>query len=160
MGLPEEKQAKVRFIYAGQDSNEVAAATAELSIICPVEIIGFIPLEELRQIHRRAIANLYIKSNLTFHHKTIEMLSAGRPLICYPHETDEAIEITRSTNVPLLSCNNPEQISEALDQSLKTGQISIEADRGLKEHTWETQAKILEEIFLNVINKTDGAADA
>jgi len=160
IGLPEKKRANACFIYAGQDSDAVAAATMDLSTICRIDIKGFIPLEELRQIHRRAIANLYIKSNLTFHHKTIEMLSAGRPLICYPEETEEAVEISQSTSVPLFSCDSPEQVSEALDQSLNIGLINIQEDGGLKALTWESQAKKLEEIFLNVANKQNDSANA
>jgi len=160
MGLPEKKRANACLVYAGQDSKEVTAATSDLSNICRIDVKGFIPLEELRQIHRRAMANLYIKSNLTFHHKTIEMLSAGRPLICYPQETEEAVEISQSTSVPLFSCDSPEKVSEALDHSLNIGLIDIQEDGGLKALTWESQAKKLEEIFLNVANKPNGTADA
>ena len=160
MELPEEKRTNVCLIYAGQDSDEVATATADLLKICRIDIKRFIPFEELRQIHRHAIANIYIKCNRTFHHKTIEMLSAGRPLICYPQETEEAIEIARSTSVPLLSCDSPEQIPEALDQSLNIGQIDVEEDGGLRELTWESQASKLEEIFLNAMKQSNGEANA
>tara|TARA_B100000315_G_C14586935_1_gene593522 strand:+ start:665 stop:1900 length:1236 start_codon:yes stop_codon:yes gene_type:complete len=159
-GLPDEKRSNACFVYAGQDSEEVAAATSELSKICKIEIKGYIPFEELRQIHRSAIANLYIKSNRTFHHKTVEMLSAGRPLICYPEEAKEAIEISQSTVVPLFSCESPEKISAALDQSLKTGHFDIEDDSGLKKLTWESQSEKLAEILSDTLRKSKGEADA
>ena len=147
------KEAELQFIYAGHDIAEVKAATAELSKCCKVDIKGYLPLEELREIQRNAAANLYIKSDHTFHHKTIEMLSVGRPIICFPGETGEAIEIARTTGVPLHSCSSPHEIATALEQSLNFATIDVTKNTGILGLTWQAQAKKLEQVFQDVLNQ-------
>jgi hypothetical protein len=156
MDLPDDQRARVRLIYAGQDSENVEAATGILLDLCEVDIKGFVSLTELGAIHQSAIANLYIKNSFTFHHKTIEMLSAGRPLICFPEETEEAKNIAGSTQVPLLSCATPEEVTIALNQSMSNGQIDVQDDEGLRNLTWEAQSEKLEKVFKDVLSE-DGS---
>jgi hypothetical protein len=148
------KDAELQFVYAGHDMAEVETATAELSKRCKVDIKGYLPLEELREIQRNATANLYIKNDRTFHHKTIEMLSVGRPIICFPGETGEAIEIAHTTGVPLHSCSSPDEIATALEQSLNFTTIDVKKSTGILGLTWQAQAKKLEHVFQDVLDQT------
>ncbi len=158
--VQEGEISNLQFVYAGHDTAEVKEATGELAKICNVDIKGYLPLNELRLLHQNSIANLYIKSDLTFHHKTIEMLSAGRPLICYSGETKEAIEIAQSTSVPLYSCTASHEISAALVESLKCGEINVTTSPGLKIFTWETQAQKLESMLQDVIKQSENQIHA
>ncbi len=153
IGREEDKPRDVQLVYAGHDTKEVETATAKLSKLCRVDIRGYLPLEELRHLHQTSTANLYIKSNLTFHHKTIEMFSTGRPLICYPGETDEAVEIAQTMKNPFFSCNTSKEIASALEQSLNFNPIEGPAANDLHKFTWESQARELENLFQDVINE-------
>ena len=84
------------------------------------------------------------------------MLSAGRPLICFPEETEEANNIAGSTQVPLLSCATPEEVTIALNQSMSNGQIDVQDDEGLRNLTWEAQSEKLEKVFKDVLSE-DGS---
>ncbi len=151
LGLPKNKRSKVHLNYAGNDNESVNKAAKKLTNLCHLNLLGFISIEELQKVHQNSIANLYIKINRTFHHKAIEILSAGRPVICYPEETDEVIDIANATNIAFHSCSTPEKISEALSQSLSTASNNVHKNENLKQLTWNFQAKKLETLFQDII---------
>ena len=130
-GLTDAEKSKVQITYAGHDTEVVKEVMRELNNFCKINLIGFITIEELRKIHESSIANLYIKIYTTFHHKTIELLSAGRPVVCYPAEIEEAINIAREANVDLYSCSRPEEVARALSESLTTGSIKVSDNKFL-----------------------------
>ena len=158
--LDEQTKADLHLVYAGHDCTEVEQAASMLAGLCKVDIKGYLPIEELREIQQSAIANLYIKNDSTFHHKTIEMLSSGRPLICYPAETEEAIEIAGTTNVPLHSCTSPGEIATALQESLNFIAVEVMNDAGLQNFTWEVQVQKLADLFQNVLDRTENKIHA
>jgi len=149
--LPQEQRSRVTLNYAGNDTKSVARVAKKFKHLCHLNLLGFISIEELQKIHRNSIANLYIKINRTFHHKAIEILSAGRPIICYPEESNEVIDIAKTTNVPLYSCNSLQDISKALSESLNTESKKIKENKALKNLTWNFQAKRLEDLFQNIL---------
>jgi hypothetical protein len=150
-GLPQKERSKVYLKYAGNDTESVKGAAKKLTNLCNLNLLGFISVKELQKVHQTSIANLYIKINRTFHHKAIEILSAGRPVICYPEESNEVINIAKATNIALHSCSSPENISEALSQSLNTASNKVNKNKRLKELTWNFQARKLEALFQNII---------
>jgi len=149
--LPDDKKNKVRLIYAGNDVEVVRKTSFLLNGICQVILRRFLPVAELHTIYRDTIANLYVKSDTTFHHKTIEMLSAGRPIVCYPEESIEAIRIAKSTKIDLYSCKSVQEVSEALSECLITKTRNLRQNEELRNFTWEFQAKKLEHFFLSVV---------
>ena len=150
-GLPQYERSKVCVTYAGNDTALVSRATKKLSNLCRINLLGFISIEELKKIHQISIANLYVKINRGFHHKTIEILSAGRPIICYPKESDEVINIARATNIDLHSCSTPLEISNALSESINTKSNEVGKNKALEELTWNSQAKKLENLFKTIL---------
>ena len=150
-GLTSNERSKVYLTYAGLDTEAVKKATRELNNLCQINLKGFIPVKELQKIHQNSIANMYIKTYRGFHNKTIELLSAGRPIICYPEEIDEAIEIAKGTNITLHSCSTSIEISEALSESLKTQSNKVAENKHLRELTWDFQAKKLENLFKTIL---------
>jgi len=151
-GLSKNQRSKVHLTYAGHDTEAVKTATQKLTKLCKINLKGFIPITELREIHQNSIANMYVKIDSTFHHKTIEMLSAGRPIICYPEENNEAIEIAKTTNITLHSCKSAIEISQALNKSLNTLSNRVAENEKLKELTWDSQAKKLENLFKTILH--------
>jgi len=157
LGLSKKKKSQIKIVYAGNDTAIVKSATARLSKIVSVEFRGYLPIDKLRILQKNSTANLYVKTD-SYHHKLIEMLSIGRPIICFPAETEEAIAITNSTSVPFYSCKTPKEISLALDQSLKKEIVDVANDAGLKNLTWEAQAIKLENLFQNIVDQNNETA--
>ena len=150
-GLPQKERSKVYLTYAGNDTESVDRMTKQLKNLCHLNLLGFISIEELQKIHKNSIANLYIKANRTFHHKAIEILSAGRPIICYPEESSEVINLANATNINFYSCSTPENISQALSESLNTASNKVRENKALRELTWNFQARKLENLFQNIL---------
>ena len=91
--LPEEARASIRFTYAGSDSDavrSVCARTGLLANLCEVEILGYLPLTQLADLCAGASVNAYLWLPSTFHHKLLELLVCGRPVIAFPGEHQEA----------------------------------------------------------------------
>ena len=157
-GLTSNERSKVYLTYAGHDTEVVKKATRELNNLCQINLVGFISVKELQKIHQHSIANMYVKTYSTFHHKTIEMLSAGRPIICYPEENSEAIGIAKATNIDLHSCGTAREISQALSESLNTQSNKVAENEHLRELTWDYQAKKLEYLFLNILQNPEASS--
>ena len=150
--LTEIEKSKVQLTYAGHDAEAVKKVMHQFNNFCHINLIGFIPLEKLKEIHESSIANLYIKIYTTFHHKTIELLSAGRPVICYPSEIEEAINIANRSNVDLHSCNKAEDVAQALSKSLNTSSINVSNNEFLQKLTWHNQSIKLEALFKKILD--------
>ncbi len=149
--LPRENTRDFEFIYCGNDSGIVDETFSELSQFCRITVNGYVPIDQLGKIQNRAFANLYVKSERTFHHKVIELLAAGRPVICYPEEGPEAQKLAEQFGANFHSCGNTDEIITALDQSLKHyPQSNFDPDRGAA-FTWDAQAERLEALILQTI---------
>lgn len=148
--LDEAERGAVRFHYAGDDREQVAAAARRLESLCAVEIAGFIPLAELQRLHRASRINLYMKSWHTFHHKLIELLVAGRPVLAFPGENEEARRIARETGGVLHVCGSESEIVDALEGCRATGDAAGPDREKLAAYGWEAQAVRLSQLFERV----------
>ncbi|MDA0239276.1 MAG: glycosyltransferase [Proteobacteria bacterium] len=138
------------FVYAGSDDAAVRRAAERLADKCKTEYLGFVDLQTLHQLHRDCRVNLYVNSDNCFHHKVLELLAAGRPILCYPAEMPEAMQLAATTGGTLHSCDSPAEVVSAL-QAVKTGS-DARADRSrLRAYAWEAQAEKFAGILHDVV---------
>ncbi|MEE2760953.1 MAG: hypothetical protein VYE18_05865, partial [Pseudomonadota bacterium] len=91
------------------------------------------------------------KSSGTFHHKIVELLTAGRPAICYPEEGAEAKSLAMAMGATLHSAGNREAVGAALGESLER-YPEIRVDReAAATFTWDAQAEKLEALLLKIV---------
>jgi glycosyltransferase involved in cell wall biosynthesis len=135
------------FIYAGGDHARVAAAIGRLGSACRLRVLPTIDPPALARLQAGAAANLYIKGRATpFHHKLIELLAAGRPIICCPAETAEAACIAAAVGGRLYSCADAAALAGAFDAVRAGSGGPISLDRAaLNGYTWAAQAARLED---------------
>lgn len=140
-----------RLIYAGTDHRAVAAAAAAgLDRGWDLTVHGFVPLEQLRRLTEDATANLYVKSDRTFHHKILELVSTGRPALSFPAETAEALGLAAAAGGTLLSCADEDDLTRALDR-LAAGEVFAAATpERLAGFTWPARAEGLVRVFETV----------
>jgi len=148
--LPEGDRASVRLTYAGSDSAAVRLAcdrTGLLKDLCEVEILGYLPLVQLADLCASASVNAYLWLPSTFHHKLLELLACGRPVIVFPGEHEEAIALAETLQGGLHVCHSKQEVTiqvrglwENKDDRRKKP-FKAGSD-GLK---WDCQARILEE---------------
>jgi hypothetical protein len=138
----------VRFIYAGNDHQRVQNGVQNLRSLCEIHIKEFLDIGDLLVAQRHANINAYIRlpSRFHFHHKAIELMAAQRPIICFPKEVDETIEIIRQIGGALYSCGSIEDVSKGFDTAYKN--LDGETNNSiLSEYSWQGQASVLEKIF-------------
>lgn len=139
------------FIYAGGDHVRVLAAARALDGLCRLDIHPWLAPDRLDAVQGTATANLYIKGRTTpFHHKLMELLAAGRPVICHPAESAEARRIAGEVGVPLHSCADGAALRAALASLAPPAGTPppIAVDReALARYTWGTQAATLERVL-------------
>ncbi|NQW00553.1 MAG: hypothetical protein HQ483_12695 [Rhodospirillales bacterium] len=140
----------LRLIYAGNDHLRAEPALRPLAALCSLDIRPFMALAELLAAQRRADLNVYIRwpGPFIFHHKTVELLSAEKPILCYPPENDEACQMVAGVGGVLYSCATQQQIEAALSQAFADRASPAEWDRAaLTAYSWQGQAAVLEEVL-------------
>jgi hypothetical protein len=139
---------KVRFVYAGNDHQRVHAGVQNLSSLCKIDIKKFIDMDDLVVAQKRADINAYIRlpSRFHFHHKSIELMAAQKPIICFPMEVDETIDIIRRVGGVLYSCGTIEDVSMGFDLAYENSNEK-KTNLNLSEYSWQGQATALEKIL-------------
>jgi hypothetical protein len=88
-------------VYMGTDAERVARIATSLGPDCPVEIAGQLPHDQFLERCASMAASMYIASENTFHHKSLELLVLGRPVIAYPGEGAEMKRLAEINRLPL-----------------------------------------------------------
>jgi len=136
----------VRFVYAGV-SEELVKEYTDLAGLCEVETHRHLGLEDLMALCRSAMVNCYIVSRRGFHHKVIELLCCGRPVLSYPGEKDEELELARSVGADFSSCESISDIEAALQRSEDRLEEPRYTDAGLRTFSWEMQGLVVEDVL-------------
>jgi glycosyltransferase involved in cell wall biosynthesis len=133
--------------YAGGDKDILEQAISTLDISMKVNNLGSLSTHNLWERQQNVRMNVYVRNppNL-FHHKLLELLAAGRPVLAYPGETDESQMIAKSVNGLFFACEDENEIHQALDHSLSTA-ISSPDRAALDQYSSQYQADNLSQLF-------------
>ena len=116
-GLSPSDRHALKFVYAGSDHDRVRQALAEVALPCAVEVTPQLSIEELAQRCRVSFANCYLWAEFTFHHKLLELLVSGRPVVSFPGEAAESLRLASLSPTPFASCANAGELLEALTRA-------------------------------------------
>lgn len=138
-----------RVVYYGGDDDRVRAALGVLDGLCRVECRGYRPLPELLAALRRARVSIYVRNpRVLFHHKIFELASCGRPILCLPGESEEAVRLVREVGGRLYSCTGAADVCAALDAVWRAGDVAPAPDLGrLARYTWDAQSAVLARVM-------------
>ncbi|MFT3755264.1 MAG: hypothetical protein QM769_04855 [Pseudoxanthomonas sp.] len=144
--------------YFGGDVDMVRSVAGEMFPELPVRIHGYIPVEALARHCLEAAANAYVAlaSNAGFHHKLLELLATGKPVIAFPEETSESIALAASFGTPLRIASNSLELAVILSQIHQGDSANVgcqRPDNGRKSYSWPDQARILEQVFIEAISR-------
>jgi len=142
--------AGVTFSYAGNDYERVGRIAAQLDGLCELNVQPFQPLDRLRAMQRQADVNIYVSNapNI-FHHKVLELLSSGRPILCMPDDGPEAQSIVTGVGGVLFGCNSVADVAAALDSVASENRPTLNASE-LARYSWQEQARQLEKVFVRM----------
>lgn len=149
-GQPADMAGNISVAYAGADTDMFYAAADPLKGRCAIDSHGLLSLRELHDRQRQAAINLHLHyPPVLFHHKIFELFAAGRPILCYPGESEEVEAIAKQVNAPLYRCRSEAELQDVFDQTLGPnsshgGAVNQEALAGF---SWEEQAVRLEAVF-------------
>ncbi len=149
------ERAEVSLVYAGTDRRRFENASRSLVGLCRLEAHDFLPLAQWRALTLLAHANLYTKTTTTYHHKLIELLSADRPILCFPGEEAEAREVAAALGGTLYSCADRAALHAALDRVWNARHMPPPiADRArMAAYSWARQGKTLEAVLMDAKRK-------
>ena len=71
-------------------------------------------IAEFAALVRASFTNSYLTASFGFHHKLLELLVCGQPLICYPSERAESEALASQTKTLFASCGTEAEMRNAL----------------------------------------------
>ena len=153
--LSSEQRANIMVRYLGGDTKIVADAARESLKSTTIEIKGYLNVEMMAEYCRAAAVNLYIVHPGNFHHKLLELLACGRPLMAYPEETMESRELARQASGVLIEAADTEDVSvelSRLHQSWLDSRDPPSSPDPIRLYSWANQTKMLEEVLADVVS--------
>lgn len=149
--LAQEDRQKVEFVYAGASHRQISDMTASIALPCRVRIEPYLPLGELGRLCQRATVNTYLWTPFGFHHKLLELLACGRPVISFPGEHRESIDLARQIGGDLRPCRNDSELAAALGDIWRDWrQENVDRPTRIDATalTWEAMAQKLERFLV------------
>jgi glycosyltransferase involved in cell wall biosynthesis len=125
---------------------------------------GYRDIGVMAQACRSAALNVYVAHSGTFHHKLLELLSCGRPVMAIPEESDESRWLAARDGGVLIEAADARQIAAGLQQVCHSWRQNAGA-RGCapaadRRYSWQSQARELERVLERVVahqGTTNGA---
>lgn len=150
---PPDERERVEFCYAGSAADIVADVAQSVSLPCRIDIRRYLSLRDLGALCKSAAANCYLWDPSTFHHKLLELLACGRPVIAYPGEHDESIELARRVGGSLSPCEDGAQLRAALEKAWRSWRDGASPAKApdVSEFSWDASAVHLERLMLDII---------
>lgn len=143
----------VEIVYAGADSAKIASALRPVEDLARVQVKGYLPLTELAALCRSATVNAYIWNRQTFHHKLLELLSCGRPVIAFPGETNESRRLAEASGGVLVCPANEDELVHVLRRISDEETVAARPGNGQDLFSWGAQAERLEAVFVEAVRK-------
>ena len=152
-GLHAMERQAIRIVYVGSDARRVTGAlNAGEPWPCAVKVMSQLSIAELAALARGAFANTFLSASFTFHHKLLELLVCGQPLICYPGISDESHALAARCSTSVAFCETPKQLRDGLTtawskRTNRKQEVSVPAWR------WSDFAVNLESFFQRVVQE-------
>ncbi len=144
----------IEFVYAGTQRMLLEAQIVELPPPCRLRIEDQLPLEDLGRLCQSAAVNAYLWAPFGFHHKLLELLACRRPVVSFPGEHEESIELAAEFGGDLRCCRSEEALRDTLSsiwREWRSGE-SANAPSSINVHalTWDAMAEKLEAFLLEM----------
>jgi len=131
--------------YAGNEGTLVEGAAQAAGV--PVRLAGYLGQAELHRLQAEAHANLYIYNpRCLLHHKALELIAQGRPIVVYPDETREVRGLAAEAGVTLFAGADAAALADALDM-IAAAPAGMPPVTGRAAYTWDARAAVLETVL-------------
>lgn len=148
----------ISLTYYGSNTEQFLASTATLQGQVLVKTEGYVAPPVLAAACQSSAGNIYVGHPGTFHHKTLELLACGRPLLVCPSDGDESRRLVARVSGLLLEAATRDEVAAACEilELRWTSEGAGLPNRATQEFSWSNQTKLLEGVFIRVVG--DGAS--
>ena len=137
----------VEFCYAGNEGPVVERISGLLKDFCHRQFLGFMPSDSLAKIQSSVALNMYVyRGSGFFHHKSLELIAAGPPILSYPGESPETRRLASSTGCKLFACESQDQVIDAMN-TVASDKYCPNERSFPSQFTWKSRAKVLEDLL-------------
>lgn len=138
----------VRFVYAGSDYHAVSKVLANLNLSCRQDVWAQLPISELAKLCQHASVNCYLWADFGFHHKLLELLCCGKPVITFPGESEESKRLATQCGTPVFFCDSELSLLKAFSCAFNMVALPLQCP---ENWSWEGMAAGLEAFFFDVL---------
>jgi len=153
--LSHEQRTQIKIRYLGSNGQIFNAAASRCLTAIEFETMGYVDVNRMAGLCQNAAINAYIAHPGTFHHKLLELLACGRPLMAYPAETEESRDLARQAAGVILETANAAQVTTALTK-LHRAWLDVSAQPAspepIRRYSWAIQAKLLEQVMSDFVS--------
>jgi hypothetical protein len=152
-GLTLAERAQVLIHYAGAALDDVRDALRLEPLSCAVRIDPNLDHANLAEICQKAAVNCYVWTPFGFHHKLLELMACRRPVISFPGEHPESVDLARQVGGRLWICHDGVELGLRLSEAHAQWKARERAPGplDLSEFTWEAAAERLEGFLTEVV---------
>jgi glycosyltransferase involved in cell wall biosynthesis len=159
--LDDARRARVLVCYMGPDARRFADVSRDLARIVAVGVEGYVGVERMAAACRSAVANTYVKHDGTFHHKLLELLSCGVPVVVVPSESEESRGLARAVGGALHECPDAAVVADTIGALSRRprppAQLPVAGPAGA-EYSWTSQSVRLRAVLRSVVHMNEEAA--
>jgi glycosyltransferase involved in cell wall biosynthesis len=143
---------RVRVCYLGSDAMRFEECVAARPRRFESIAIGYVAPEQLASACRRAAVNAYVVHDGGFHHKLLELLACGHPLIAYPAERAESRRLAAQMEGELLEPADPAAVARVLEAAHRrwSERRPSSPQRSPARYSWPAQTRMLEGVLTHV----------
>jgi glycosyltransferase involved in cell wall biosynthesis len=144
----------VQIVYAGHERANIEAMCKVLGIYGWIRFEDYLPTGALASLVRSADVNSYISAaRAGFHHKFLELVSAGKPVIAYGGELEESLQLSNGVAAVVFDPAGPTALDVAFCSILGLGRRDTHHREPIAKFGWDEQARHLEAVFRRAIEE-------
>lgn len=137
--------------YFGAEEERFISNSIKTGINAITSNYGYLPIEKMANLCADADVNAYVCNNVNFHHKLLELLASGVPILAFGGDIAEARMLAGSVGAQFYEPTSEDEVISALTNiSTKTGS-AIDSKLRLNKFKWQAMCKNLEQLLIKVI---------
>jgi glycosyltransferase involved in cell wall biosynthesis len=153
--LSPEQRSSIVVRYLGVDGRLVGEVARRCLPKIEIAIMGYLAVDRMAHYCRSAALNAYIAHSGTFHHKLLELLACGRPVMACPVESEESRDLARQASGVLLEVSDSAQVSSELTKlhrAWRSESLHPASPDAVRCYSWGDQARVLEQALADVVS--------
>jgi len=148
----------VVFQYAGNDEADARRLTDHMDDLMTRRFLGYLASDDLAALQAQSNVNIYVHNDrCILHHKALELIAAGRPILCLPEESAETRRLAGDAGGSLFACVGEDDVVAALDV-IAAGGLPVPSRRDLEPFTWAARAQALIHVLDAAVTAGTGRA--